>query len=357
MASKILFLDRDGTLVCEPDDKQVDSPTKVRLMPGVIPALLRAKNAGYDFVMVSNQDGLGTESFPQESFENTQEYIRALFSSQGIDFAAEFFCPHFIADDCACRKPKIGLLKTYLSSVRVDRQRSAVIGDRDTDSELADNLGLQSFRISSDGLNDECWERIVHILLDEPRRASVSRSTQETRIKVEVNLDRTGNTEISTGIGFFDHMLEQLGKHGGFELTIKCEGDLDVDEHHTVEDVALALGKALRKALGDKRGIQRYGFMLPMDEAQARVSIDLGGRPYAVFDGKFSREQIGGLSTELIPHFFRSLGESLGAAIHIHVSGENTHHMIEACFKGVARSLRQAFLRAGSELPSTKGVL
>jgi imidazoleglycerol-phosphate dehydratase/histidinol-phosphatase len=357
MANKILFLDRDGTLVCEPADKQVDSPTKVRLMPGVIPALLRAKNAGYDFVIVSNQDGLGSKNFTQESFENTHEYIRALFSSQGIEFAAEFFCPHFITDGCACRKPKIGLLKTYLSSIQLDRQRSAVIGDRDTDLRLADNLGLQSFRISSDGSNDECWEQIVHILLDEPRRASVRRSTEETCIQVEVNLDRTGNAEVNTGIGFFDHMLEQLGKHGGFELTIKCEGDLEVDEHHTVEDVALALGSALRKALGDKRGIQRYGFMLPMDETQARVSIDLGGRPYAVFEGKFSREQVGGLPTELVPHFFRSLGESFGAAIHIQVSGENSHHMVEACFKGVARSLRQAFLREGSELPSTKGVL
>ena len=357
MISKILFLDRDGTLVSEPADKQVDSPTKVRLMPGVIPALLRAKDAGYDFVIVSNQDGLGTESFPQESFENTQEYIRALFSSQGIEFTAEFFCPHFIKDDCACRKPKIGLLKTYLSSIQLDRQRSAVIGDRDTDSELADNLGLRSFRISTDGSNDENWERIAHILLDEPRRASVSRFTQETHIQVDVDLDRTGSAKVNTGIGFFDHMLEQLGKHGDFELTIGCEGDLEVDEHHTVEDVALALGEALRRALSDKRGIQRYGFVLPMDEAQARVSIDLGGRPYAVFDGEFSRDRVGGLPTELVPHFFRSLGESLGAAIHIQVSGENAHHMVEACFKGVARSLRQAFLREGSELPSTKGVL
>jgi len=357
MASKVLFLDRDGTLIEEPEDEQVDSVDKVRLMPGVIPALLRAKAAGFEFVVVSNQDGLGTPSFPQEAFEATRRHIQALFSSQGIEFAAQFYCPHTAADACACRKPKAGLLKAYLAATELDRRRSAVIGDRDTDAELAENLGLRSFRVSINGSDEERWERITHLLLDEPRRASVVRRTRETSIQVDVDLDRTADAEVDTGIGFLDHMLEQLGKHGGFELRVSCVGDLEVDEHHTVEDVALALGEALRSALGDKRGIQRYGFVLPMDEAQARVGIDLGGRPYAVFEGEFPRERVGELPTELVPHFFRSLAESLRAAIHIQVDGENAHHMVEACFKGVARSLRDAFRTQGSELPSTKGVL
>ena len=329
MASKILFLDRDGTLVEEPDDKQIDSPEKVRLMPGVIPALLRAKDAGFEFVVVSNQDGLGTESFAQEAFDRTQRHIQALFSSQGIEFAEEFHCPHFETDGCACRKPKSGLLKEYLAEADLDRQRSAVIGDRDTDSELADNLGLSCYRISIDGSQEGCWERIAHLLLNDPRASSVERRTRETSIRVDIDLDRSGDPEVDTGIGFFDHMLEQLGKHGGFALRIRCEGDLEVDEHHTVEDVGLALGEAFRNALGEKRGIQRYGFLLPMDEAQARVGIDLGGRPYSVFEGQYPRER----------------------------EGENAHHMVEACFKGVARSLRQAFRREGTDVPSTKGVL
>ena len=357
MASKVLFLDRDGTLVEEPEDNQVDSPSKVRLMPGVIPALLRAKEAGFEFVVVSNQDGLGTESFPREAFERTHRHIQALFSSQGIEFVEEFFCPHFETDDCACRKPKAGLLKSYLASTDLDRRRSAVIGDRDTDSELADNLGLRCYRISINGPEEERWERIVHDLVDEPRRGSVERRTRETSIRVDIDLDRASDPKIDTGIGFFDHMLEQLGKHGGFAVSVRCRGDLEVDEHHTVEDVGLALGAALKDALGDKRGIQRYGFVLPMDEAQARVGVDLGGRPYAVFEGRFPREQVGELPTEMVPHFFRSLAESLGAAIHIQVEGENAHHMVEACFKGVARSFRQAFRREGTDVPSTKGVL
>ena len=248
-------------------------------------------------------------------------------------------------------------MKKYLAAADLDHDRSAVIGDRDTDSELADNLGLRCYRISVDGSEEECWERIAHLLLNEPRASSIERRTRETSIRVDIDLDRSADPEIDTGIGFFDHMLEQLGKHGAFALKIRCEGDLEVDEHHTVEDVALALGEALRDALGDKRGIQRYGFLLPMDEAQARVGVDLGGRPYAVFEGQFPRERVGELPTELVPHFFRSLAESLGAAIHIRIEGENAHHMVEACFKGVAKSLRQAFRREDTDLPSTKGVL
>ena len=354
---RVLFLDRDGTLVVEPDDKQVDAIGKVRLMPGVIPALLRAKEAGYEFVLVSNQDGMGTPRFPLDDFESTQDFIRNLFFSQGIEFSDEFYCPHFAGDGCDCRKPQAGLLKTYLAVTDLDRARSAVIGDRDTDMQLAANLGLRGFKVTADGPDREHWDQVAHGLLDDPRRARVERRTRETSIEVAVDLDMEGDADVRTGIGFFDHMLEQLGKHGGFKLRIRCDGDLDVDEHHTVEDVALALGEALRQALGDKRGIHRYGFVLPMDEAQARIALDLGGRPYAVFEGSFPRENVGQLPTELVPHFFRSLAEKLGAAIHIDVRGENAHHMVEACFKGVARSLRQACLRDGRTLPTTKGVL
>ena len=354
---KVLFLDRDGTLVVEPEDKQVDAISKVRLMPGVIPALLRAKAAGFEFVIVSNQDGMGTPSFPLDAFESTQDYIRKLFLSQGISFPEEFYCPHFPKDGCGCRKPRAGLIADFLASNDLDRSRSAVIGDRDTDLELAANLGLRGFKVAASGSAGQSWSEIVHLLLDEPRRACIERRTRETSIKVLVDLDKESDADVSTGIGFFDHMLEQLGKHGGFALQVRCDGDLEVDEHHTVEDVALTLGEALRQALGNKLGIHRYGFVLPMDEAQARVAIDLGGRPYAVFRGTFPRESVGGLPTELVPHFFRSLAEKLGAAIHIDVDGENAHHMVEACFKGVARGLRQACRREGSTLPTTKGLL
>jgi len=357
MANKVLFLDRDGTLIEEPDDGQVDSLAKVRLLPGVIPALLSFKAAGYEFVIVSNQDGLGTDAFPQADFDTAHAHMLRMFNSQGVTFAAEFFCPHTAEDGCVCRKPRAGLIHDYLATRDLDRDSSVVIGDRETDLELAANLGLKGFKVACAGSAAETWTEIAHVLLDQPRRAAVTRRTNETDVQVEVDLDRPGPPQIETGIGFFDHMLEQLGKHGGFELNVRCSGDLRVDEHHTVEDVALALGEALRQALGDKRGIQRYGFLLPMDEAVAQISVDLGGRPYLVFDGEFPRERVGELPTELVPHFFRSLSEALGAAIQIRVQGDNAHHMVEACFKGVARTLRQAFVRNGKELPSTKGVL
>jgi imidazoleglycerol-phosphate dehydratase/histidinol-phosphatase len=237
----------------------------------------------------------------------------------------------------------------------VDLAASAMIGDRDTDLEFATNLGVRGLRVRRHGDAAETWPAILRALTE--RRATVKRKTKETDIDVQVNLDDTGPISIVTGIGFFDHMLEQLAKHGGFSLRLDCKGDLDIDEHHTVEDVALAVGEALRNALGNKLGIARYGFVLPMDEAQVRVAIDLSGRAYGVFEGKFSREAVGGLPTELVPHFFRSLAESLKAAVHVTVTGENTHHMIEACFKGTGRALRQAFRREGEELPTTKGVL
>jgi imidazoleglycerol-phosphate dehydratase/histidinol-phosphatase len=351
----ILFIDRDGTLIEEPQDKQVDSLAKVRLARGVIPALLDLKRAGYRFVLVSNQDGRGTASFPELSFSEPQDFMREIFASQGIEFEAEFFCPHFPADDCACRKPKTGLLTEFMAGRSIDPTRSYVIGDRQTDLDLAANLGVGGIRIHGEG--GETWPDIAARLCRHERTARVSRRTRETDISVAVNLDREVPVSISTGIGFFDHMLEQIARHGSFSLELTCTGDLDVDEHHTVEDCALALGQALRDALGDKRGIGRYGFVLPMDEALAQVAIDLSGRPYAVFTGRFGRDVVGALPTELVPHFFRSLADSLGAAIHIEVRGENTHHMIEACFKGTGRALRRAIRVRGDELPSTKGVL
>jgi imidazoleglycerol-phosphate dehydratase/histidinol-phosphatase len=354
---RVLFIDRDGTLIEEPADEQVDSLAKLRLLPGVIPALLALRDAGFRFVLVSNQNGLGTPSFPEPSFREPQEFLRALLASQGISFDAEYFCPHRAEDDCDCRKPRTGLLRDYLTKQLIDREQSYVIGDRDSDLELAANLGVGGIRLRKDGNRDETWESVAHRLAHPNRRAQVLRKTRETSIEAAVDLDRTSPVAITTGIGFFDHMLEQVARHGGFALELSCTGDLQIDEHHTVEDCALALGQALRRALGEKRGIARYGFLLPMDEAQAQVAIDLSGRPYAVFEGRFNRESVGGLPTELVPHFFRSLAESLGAAVHVKVQGENTHHMVEACFKGVGRALRQAIRIEGTELPSSKGVL
>jgi imidazoleglycerol-phosphate dehydratase/histidinol-phosphatase len=354
---RVLFIDRDGTLIEEPPDEQVDSLAKFRLLPGVIPALLELGRAGYRFVLVSNQDGLGTASFPEPSFREPHDFLRQLLASQGIEFDAEFVCPHLPDDDCACRKPKTGLLTDFLAGRTIDRERSFVIGDRQTDLDFAANLGLGGLRVRKDGAADETWPAIAARLARPSRVGRVSRRTKETAIAVAVNLDEETPIAVATGIGFFDHMLEQVARHGGFSLQLECTGDLDVDEHHTVEDCALALGQALREALGDKRGIGRYGFVLPMDEALAQVAIDLSGRSYAVFTGKFGRDAVGGLPTELVPHFFRSLADSLGAAIHVEVRGENAHHMIEACFKGVGRALRRAFRVRGTELPSSKGVL
>ena len=356
-AARVLFIDRDGTLVEEPADEQVDSLAKIRLLPGVIPALLALKQAGYRFVLVSNQDGLGTHTFPEPAFREPQDFIRALFASQGIEFEAEFFCPHRAADGCECRKPRTGLLTAYLREHPLDPQHSYVIGDRDTDLQLAANLGIQGLRVRTDGAGGATWPAIVEKLRRPARTATVLRKTKETDIHVRVNLDETGPIAIATGIGFYDHMLEQVARHGGFALELTCAGDLEIDEHHTVEDCALALGQALREALGDKRGIARFGFVLPMDEAQAQVAIDLSGRAFAVFEGKFGREAVGGLPTELVPHFFRSLADSLLAAVHVKVSGENSHHMVEACFKATGRALRQAVRIEGTELPSSKGVL
>ncbi len=351
---KILFLDRDGTLIEEPADFQIDSLAKFRLVPGMIPALLKLKAAGYEFVMVSNQDGLGTDSFPLADFEPPQQLLLQILESQGIRFSAIHIDPHFEHQNAPTRKPGIGMLLDYLRSGTLDFAQSAVIGDRETDLQLARNLGVRGFRLGPD--HDD-WATIAHLLADAPRIATVERVTSETRIRVTVDLDREAKAEVATGIGFFDHMFEQIGRHGGFALTLTCAGDTHIDEHHSIEDSALALGEALRKALGDKRGIGRYGFTLPMDETLASAALDLSGRSYLVFDGTFARSEVGGMATELVPHFFRSLCDALGANLHLSVRGDNTHHMVEACFKVFARALRQAIRREGDAIPSTKGTL
>ena len=355
MSARVAFLDRDGTLIEEPSDYQVDSLAKLRLAQGVVPALRRLQDAGFELVMVSNQDGLGTDSFPREDFDGPHDFLMTLLSSQGIEFAEVFVCPHFASDGCECRKPLTGLVNEFMRERPVDRAASVMIGDRETDLKFAENLGLRGFRVDAGAPGS--WEQVVREIVDAPRIGRARRKTRETDLNVEVDLDAQPGAEVATGIGFFDHMLEQLAKHGGFGLKLSCEGDLEVDEHHTVEDCALALGAALKEALGDRRGIGRFAFELPMDEADVKVLLDLSGRPWLKFRGRFERERVGGLPTELVEHFFRSLAEASGATLHIRVRGENTHHMIESCFKGVGRALRQAIAREGGDIPSTKGVL
>ena len=352
--SRVLFIDRDGVLIEEPADQQIDAYEKFRLIEGVIPALIKLRDAGYEFVMVSNQDGLGSASYPRQDFEGPQALLLQILASQGIHFREVLIDEHFPEDNSPNRKPGIGMVMHYLRDRSIDLDNSAMVGDRETDMQFATNLGVRGFRL---GPGFYCWSEIAHALADAPRTASIERQTRETRIRVTVDLDRIAEPVVLTGHGFFDHMLEQLGKHGGFALEVNCAGDLHIDEHHTIEDCALALGSALKLALGDKRGIGRYGFTLPMDEAQASAMLDFSGRPYFVFDGVFPRENVGDLPTELVPHFFRSLCETAGLNLHLSVRGENAHHMVEACFKAVARALRQAIRREGSELPTTKGVL
>ncbi len=365
--TRILFVDRDGTLIEEPEDFQIDRYEKLRFVPGVIPALLKLRDAGFQFVMVTNQDGLGTESFPRETFTGPHELMMQVFASQGIVFREVLIDESFPHQNLPTRKPGIGLALHYLRDRSIDLDGSAMVGDRDTDIQFASNLGIRSFKLGP-GLFD--WNAIAHELADAPRTACIERNTKETRIRLSVDLDRVAEPKVHTGLGYFDHMLEQIGKHGGFALELVCEGDLHIDEHHTVEDCALALGQALKAALGDKRGIGRYGsaeitdgsatasaITLPMDEAIARAALDFSGRPYFVFDGAFPREKVGELPTELVPHFFRSLCETSGLNLHLAVRGDNAHHMVEACFKVVARALRQALRREGRELPSTKGTL
>jgi len=350
---KIAFVDRDGTLIEEPADYQIDSLEKFKLVKGVIPALLRLKENGFRFVIVSNQDGLGTDSYSQESYDTVQAKLVDLFASQGIEFESVLVCPHMPKDACTCRKPHLGLVREYLTDRGVDLSGSIVVGDRDSDLELAKNMGVRGFL-----LGELDWKSIVEEIIATPRTAVEARKTNETDIRVSVNLDAPGTVAVHTGIGFFDHMLEQFAKHGGFSLDLSVQGDLEVDAHHTVEDTALCLGAALRAALGDRFAISRYGFVLPMDEARAMVTLDLSGRALCRFTGRFQSEKIGELPAEMVPHFFRSLSDALGATLQIELTGSNDHHQVEAAFKGIGRAFRVAAAKTSeAALPSTKGVL
>jgi len=327
----ILFVDRDGTLIEEPADFQIDAYEKLRFVRDVIPAMLKLRDAGYQFVIVSNQDGLGTDGYPQASFDGPNELMLQIFASQGITFRDVLIDGTWPQDNAPTRKPGIGLMLPYLQDRNIDWARSAMVGDRLTDIQFAENMKIRGFQLRTEQFGgDWDWTSIAHELADAPRRASVQRNTKETRIRVEVDLDRTAEPQTHTGLPFFDHMLEQIGKHGGFALSVQAEGDLHIDEHHTIEDTGLALGQALREALGDKRGIGRYGFTLPMDETLASAALDFSGRPYFVFEGEFKRERVGDMPTELVPHFFRSLCDAAGLNLHLSVRGDNDHHKVEA---------------------------
>ena len=352
---KILFIDRDGTILREPSDEQIDSFEKFSFVPGVISALkFLRQHTDFLFVMVSNQDGLGTESYPEDTFWPTQNLMLDILKGEGITFDAIHIDRSFPKDNLPTRKPGTGMLTDYMTG-NYDLAGSFVIGDRQTDAKLAENLGCRSL-ILSEELD---WQKITELLFAGERTASVKRTTKETDIEVRVCLDGNGKSDIQTGLGFFDHMLEQIAKHGMTDLYIRCNGDLEVDEHHTIEDVALALGECIRKALGDKRGIERYGYCLPMDDCLCQVALDFGGRPWLVWNAEFHREKVGEMPTEMFLHFFKSLSDSAAMNLNIKAEGENEHHKIEGIFKAFARSLRMAVRRdiTHFQLPSSKGVL
>lgn len=355
MSAKMLFIDRDGTVISEPPvDYQVDNLSKLAFEPAVIPALLQLQQAGYQLVMITNQDGLGTPRFPQADFDPPHQLMLQVLSSQGINFSQILICPHLPAEGCDCRKPNTGLVAQWLEADKLDKANSYVIGDRLTDLELAKNMAITGIHYGQEGLD---WPSIAERLTRRDRHCKVVRATNETQISVEVWLDREGDNRIATGIGFFDHMLDQIATHGGFRLHITAQGDLHIDDHHTVEDTGLALGEALLKALGDKRGINRFGFTLPMDECLARCALDISGRPWLEFKATFSHQHVGDLSTEMVEHFFHTLCYSMACTLHLKTKGKNDHHRVESLFKAFGRTLRQALQVSGTTLPSSKGVL
>ncbi|HWV32006.1 MAG TPA: bifunctional histidinol-phosphatase/imidazoleglycerol-phosphate dehydratase HisB [Dyadobacter sp.] len=372
---KVLFIDRDGTIIVEPPtDFQVDSLEKLEFLPKAISALRKiADETDYELVMVTNQDGLGTDSFPEDTFWPAQNKMVKTLEGEDIRFADVHIDRSFPEDNLPTRKPGIGMLTAYFSN-EYDLANSYVIGDRLTDVQLAVNLGAKAILFRSElpeeGITDQMnettalvtsdWDAIYEHLKLPSREAFVERNTKETQIKVALNLDGSGRSDIHTGLGFFDHMLDQLARHSGADLSIHVEGDLHIDEHHTIEDTALALGEAYRQAIGDKRGISRYGFLLPMDEALAQVAIDFSGRPWIVWDAEFKREKIGEMPTEMFFHFFKSFSDTSLSNLNIKVEGDNEHHKIESIFKAFAKAIKMAVkrdLKALDFMPSTKGVL
>lgn len=349
---KIIFVDRDGTLIDEPADEQVDTLEKLVFKKNVIEALKKLQQAGFKLVMVTNQDGLGTDSFPEDRFTIPHNKMLEIFASQGVIFDDVLICPHFASDGCDCRKPLVGLLYAYINNDTFDRDFSYVIGDRETDLQFAKNIGTQAIHYSH-----QDWLDVAERILNQQRQVNVTRKTNETTISVLLNLDANNISTINTGLGFFDHMLDQIALNAGIYLSVAVAGDLDVDQHHVIEDTAITLGLALKKALNTKHGINRYGFTLPMDEAMTQMAIDLSGRPYCQFKARFTREFIGDVPTEMISHFFQSLATSAEMTLQATVKGENTHHMVESAFKCLGRCLRQAIKQEVDGLPSTKGVL
>ena len=369
---QLLLIDRDGTLILEPPDEQIDSLEKLEYYPGVFNGLgMIAREGQYELVMVTNQDGLGTPSFPEENFWPAHTRMLNTFSSEGIIFTATHIDRSFGHENKPTRKPGTAMLTSYFSD-EYDLSKSFVIGDRLTDIELAKNLGAKGIlindgslvsKLKENGLEAHCslvttsWETIHQFLSYPERKASVRRTTKETDISININLDGTGVSTISTGLGFFDHMLDQLSRHGKIDLDINVNGDLHIDEHHTIEDTALALGDAFSQALGNKKGMERYGFSLPMDDCLAQVAIDFGGRPWLVWEAEFKREKIGEMPTEMFYHFFKSFTDTSRSNLNVRVEGTNEHHKIEAIFKAFAKAIRMAIKRDGNQLPTTKGIL
>jgi imidazoleglycerol-phosphate dehydratase/histidinol-phosphatase len=360
---KVLFIDRDGTIIKEPEDEQVDSFEKMEFLPSAITALSSiARETDYELVLVTNQDGLGTASYPEDTFWPVQNMMLGILKGEGVIFSEIFIDKTFPSQNAPTRKPGTAMLVNYLAQ-GIDLSSSYVIGDRLTDVQLAKNLGCKAIFIGEKENPDAAlttldWNAIYKFLKQIPRTATVERKTSETDILIELNLDGTGKSNIETGIGFFDHMLEQISRHGNLDLAIKVNGDLHIDEHHTIEDVALALGDAFLKALGKKKGIERYSFVLPMDDCLAQVALDFGGRPWLVWDVKFLREKVGEVPTELFYHFFKSFSDTAKCNLNIKAEGENEHHKIEAIFKAFAKSIKTAVrITDNFNLPTTKGTL